>query len=320
MDRLWQFKFRSSLTSISTSPSSSLSSIRIWFLIHSLKITLESLPADVMLPAKFEETQMKMRSLLFFGFTALFAQQAAAQGPLHVFCSNGMKAVLEDLLARAEREVGHPLGNIEFNTSAALKQRIQSGEAFDVAILSSDVLDDLIKGGKITALSSTELGRSGIGIGVRSGAPKPDIKTPEALKKSLLNAKSMTWVEAGSSRVHIDKMLEVLGIAKDVQSKIVLTQGVDQSIARVASGQTELVLTLISEIVPAKGLNLVGPLPAKVQGFVGLTGGISVNSKNGDAGMSLLKILASPSAAPTYHAKGMELIIVGDAGQPIPRK
>ena len=130
----------------------------------------------------------------------------------------------------------------------------------------------------------------------------------------------MTWVEAGSSRVHIDKMLEVLGIAKDVQSKIVLTQGVDQSIARVASGQTELVLTLISEIVPAKGLNLVGPLPAKVQGFVGLAGGISVNSKNGDAGMSLLKILASPSAAPTYHAKGMELIIVGDAGQPAPRK
>ena len=146
MDRLWQFKFRSSLTSISTSPLSSLSSIRIWFLIHSLKITLESLPADVMSPAKFEETQMKMRSLLLVGFTVLFAQQAAAQGPLRVFCSNGMKAVLEDLLARAEREIGHPLGNIEFNTSAALRQRIQSGEAFDVAILSSDVLDDLIKG------------------------------------------------------------------------------------------------------------------------------------------------------------------------------
>jgi molybdate transport system substrate-binding protein len=115
-------------------------------------------------------------------------------------------------------------------------------------------------------------------------------------------------------------MLETLGIAKDVKSKIVLTQGVDQSIARVAGGQTELVLTLMSEIVPAKGLDLVGPLPAKVQGYVGLEGGVSISSRNAEAGKSLLRILASPSAAPTYHAKGMELIIVGDAGQPVPRK
>jgi molybdate transport system substrate-binding protein len=261
---------------------------------------------------------MRIRSFLILGFTVLFIHQAAAQTPLRVFCSNGMKAVLEDL--RAQREIGSSLGSIQYDTSAALRQRIQSGDAFDVAILSSDVLDDLIKFGKVTAASRTELGRSGIGIGVRSGAPKPDIKTPEALKKSLLKAKSMTWVEAGASRAHIDRMLETLGIAKDVKSKIVLTQGVDQSIARVAGGQTELVLTLMSEIVPAKGLDLVGPLPAKVQGYVGLEGGVSISSRNAEAGKSLLRILASPSAAPTYHAKGMELIIVGDAGQPVPRK
>jgi molybdate transport system substrate-binding protein len=289
------------------------------FKISSLEITLEPIPADVMSLVEFKEAQMRTRTLLIIGFTVLFAGRAAAQAPLRVFCSNGMKAVLVDLQARAEREMGRPLGSVEFDTSAALRLRIQSGEAFDVAILSSDVLDELIKAGKITAASRTELGRSGIGVGVRSGAPKPDIMTPEALKKALLKAKSMTWVEAGASRAHIDKMLEALGITKDVQSKIVLTQGVDQSIARVASGQTELVLTLMSEIIPAKGLSLAGPLPAKVQGYVGLEGGISVNSRNEDAGKSLLKILASPSAAPTYHARGMELIIVGDVGSPSPR-
>jgi molybdate transport system substrate-binding protein len=163
-----------------------------------------------------------------------------------------------------------------------------------------------------------DLGRSGIGVGVRSGAPKPDIKTPEGLKKALLNAKSMTWVEVGASRVHIDKMLDDLGIAKDIKPKVVLTQGVDQSVASVTAGKTELLITLMSEIVPAKGIELVGPFPAKVQGYVSLAGGVGVNSKNVEAGRSLLKILAAPSTAQIYQAKGMELITVGDV-RPRPR-
>jgi len=231
-----------------------------------------------------------------------------------------MKAVLEELRGRAEREIGRPLGNIEFNTSAAIRQKIQSGEPFDVAILSSDVLDAVIKDGKITAASRMDLGRSGIGVGVRSGAPRPDIKTPEALKKALLNAKSMTWVEVGASRVHIDKMLDDLGIAKDIKPKVVLTQGVDQSVASVAAGKTELLITLMSEIVPAKGIELVGPFPAKVQGYVSLAGGVSITSKNVEAGRSLLKILAAPSTAPIYQAKGMELITVGDVRPRPPAK
>src|SRR5256885_14799461 len=98
---------------------------------------------------------MRTHTLIVLGFIVVFAQQAGAQTPLRVLCSNGMKAVVEDLRARAEREIGRPLGNIEFATSAALRQKIQAGEAFDVAILSSDVLDDLIKAGKIAAASRT---------------------------------------------------------------------------------------------------------------------------------------------------------------------
>ena len=255
---------------------------------------------------------MKLRRMIVIGSIILFAQQAGAQTPLRVFCSNGMKAVLEDIRARAEQAIGRPLGNIEFNTSAAIRQKIQAGEAFDVAILSSEVLEDLIKGGKIAAASRTDLGRSGIGVGIRSGAPKPDIKTPEALKKTLLAAKSMTWVEVGASRVHIEKLLKDLGITQEVKPKTILTPGVDESVASVAAGKTELLITLVSEIVPAKGLDFVGPLPAKVQGYVSLAGGVSASSKNADAGKVLIKLLTAPSAVATYQAKGMELVIQSD--------
>ena len=254
---------------------------------------------------------MRMRTMLIVGFTVFLAQFTSAQTPLRVLCSNGVKAVFEDLRTRAEREVGRSFGNMEFSTSAAIRQKIQAGDAFDVAILSSEVLDDLIKSGKIASASRTDLGRSGIGVAVRAGAPKPDVKTPDALKQALLKAKSMTWVEAGASRVFIDKMLADLGITQDVKSKIVLTKGVDESIASVTSGKTEMLLTLISEIVPVKALDYAGPLPAKVQGYVTLTGGVSANSKNADAGRALPKFLAAPSAGSTYQSKGMELVTKG---------
>jgi len=238
----------------------------------------------------------------------LFASQTGAQTTqLRVLCSNGLKAVVEELRARAEHEIGRPLV-IEPGTSVAIRQRIQSGDTFDVAILSSEVMDEVIKAGKIQAGTRTELGRSGIGVGIRSGARKPDIATIEALKTTLLNAKSMTWVDVGASRVHIDKMLEELTIAKAVQPKIVLTHQVDESIAAVAAAKAELVITLISEIVPAKGVDYVGPLPPKLQSYVSLAGGVSTSSKNVDAGRALIKFLSSPAIAPVYKSKGMELV------------
>ncbi len=250
---------------------------------------------------------MGMRSVLVIGLIVLFAGEAAAQNnSLRILCSNGLKAVFEELQSRAEREVGRPL-SVEFTTSAAIRQRIQSGEAFDVAVLSSEVLDDMIKAGKIASSTRTSLGRSGIGIGVRSGVSKPDVASSEALKKTLLSAKSMTWVEVGASRVHIEKMLAQLGISKDVQPKVVLTQSVDQSVELVAGGKTELIITLISEIVPAKGLAFAGPLPEKLQNYIALAGGVSATSRNAEAGRTLLKLLSAPTAAAVYKSKGMEL-------------
>jgi molybdate transport system substrate-binding protein len=222
-----------------------------------------------------------------------------------------MKAVVQELQPQLEREVGRPL-NIEFNTSAATRQRIESGEAFDVAILTTEIVNELAKGGKIVSSTVVDLGRSGIGFGVRSGAAKPDVRTAEAVQQTLLNAKSLTWVGVGASRVHIDRMLEGLGITSQVESKIVLTQSVDESLAAVAAGKTEMIITLTSEILPAKGVQYVGPLPAKFQNYVAFSGGVSPKSSAVPAATSMVKSLATTSVAKTYESKGMELPITTD--------
>jgi molybdate transport system substrate-binding protein len=187
-----------------------------------------------------------------------------------------------------------------------VKTRIEGGEAFDVAILTSDVIGDLAKAGKIAAGTRTEIARCGIGIGVRAGAAKPDIKTTDALKKTLLASKSITYAQDGASRTYILQMEDKLGIADAMKAKTVLEKGSVGSNARVADGSAEMILTLVSEILPAPGVQLVGPLPADVQHYVDFAAGIGPNSKNTDAGKALMKFFASPAVAPTLKAKGME--------------
>ena len=237
-------------------------------------------------------------------FVTSFAHEASAQAPVRVLSSNGVRGVLEELLKQGEKSIGHPA--IEFNTSSVVRQRIQTGESFDVAILTAEVIDDLIKAGKLAAASRTDVARSGIGVGVRRGAAKPDIKTPESMKATLLHAESITYAQDGASRPHIEKMMDGLGIAQDMKSKSVLVQGVDNAVKAVMDSKAEIIITLISEIVPAAGLELVGPLPRQFQNYVSFAAAVSPNSKNQDAGKALIKFVTSPAAAPAYKAKGMD--------------
>src|SRR5262245_37610767 len=169
----------------------------------------------------------------------LFAQESWAQtNGLRVMGSNGVKGVIDELRAQCEKAIGRPLA-IDFNTSASVKQRIQSGESFDVAILTSEVIDDLVKSDKIASAGRAEVARSGIGFGIRAGAKKPDISTPEAVKRTLLNAKSITYVPDGASKVHIVKMLDDLGITNEMNSKTVLAKGADDATQSAADGRVE---------------------------------------------------------------------------------
>jgi molybdate transport system substrate-binding protein len=251
---------------------------------------------------------MRIRSIacaviLAAAFSASVHTQRGA--PLRVLASNGFRAVFDDLAPKCEKTVGRQLST-DFGTSTSLQQRVKSGEAFDVAVMTSEAIDDLVKAGKLNLGSLVPLGRSGIGIGVPASASKPDIKTPEALKQSLLNAKGISYAGDGASRPYIESMMKALGIEKDVAPKTMLEQGSVRAAANVASGKADMLITLVSEILPAPGVTLLGPLPARFQHYVSFAAATGVSSANGEAGKSLIACLSGPDALATLKAKGME--------------
>ena len=235
------------------------------------------------------------------------ALPAAGQGtPIRAFVSNGVKTVIDDLRPQWEHAAGHPVA-IEFGTTAVLKQRLASGEAFDVAVLTSEAIADLAKDGKVAAGSRAELARCGIGMGLRAGAAKPNIHTAEALKQTLQKAKSVSYASEGASRAYLDKMFDQFGIAGEMKAKTVLTPSSVKSNELVRDGKAEYILTLVSEILPAApGVELVGPLPSEVQSYVNFAAGVSAKSANAEAGKAMIQFLKSSTAAPVFKAKGLE--------------
>jgi molybdate transport system substrate-binding protein len=250
-------------------------------------------------------------SLILAFVSALVIAQASPRaqagssrtGSVRMFMSNGFKAVFDDLRPACEQSIGHTVV-AEFGTSTALTQRINAGEAFDVASMTTEAMDDLGKAGKVGA--RTALGKSGIGIGVKAGAKKPDIRTAEALKATLLAARSVTYAGAGASRPHIERMAAAMGIADAMTRKTILEPDSVRSAAKVASGEAELLITLVSEILPAPGVDFAGPLPMQFQNYVSFAAATGAKATSPDAGRKLIACLSAPSVAATLKAKGME--------------
>ena len=243
------------------------------------------------------------------GLLCLLAGPAAAQsrasGALRVLVSNGMKGSMEELQAQCEAAIGRPLA-VEFGSTASLRKRIESGEPFDVTIITTAAVDALIKQGKLTAASRMDVGRSELGIGIRTGAPKPDITTTPALKKSLQDAKSITYPEDGATRGNIEMMFEYMGITNELKPKIILAPGSGPATESVAAGQAAMVLTLFSEIVTVRDVEILGPLPAPYQLAVRFVAATSAASANADAAKALIAFLSGPKVAPVLKGKGVE--------------
>jgi molybdate transport system substrate-binding protein len=240
------------------------------------------------------------------GFIFLFAQKTPAQGTeLVVVVSDGMKPSVEELVPQMEHTIGRKL-TVQYNSSKNIREKIQSGEPFDVAILTTDIIDDLIKQGKIAAGSRTEIARTGMGVGVRAGAVKPDVSTPDALKRALVNAKSISFNPSGASAPHIYNIFEHLGIADSMKPKLMLDPEAGRPQMNVADGKADLVITLIPEIKFFKGVELAGPVPADLQSYISFGAGVASNTKNADAGKALIKFITSPAAAPVLKSKALE--------------
>jgi molybdate transport system substrate-binding protein len=220
-----------------------------------------------------------------------------------VLASNGVKAVLQELAPRFESSTGHTLV-FRFATAAELKAQIEKGETFDVAILTSAIIDDLIKQGRLAAATRADVARSGAGIAIRKGAPRPDIATADALKRTLLSAKSVAYVGQGATAGIMTRIFERLGIAEEMRKK---TRPLSGSAAEaVASGDAELGFTQISEILPVAGAELAGPLPSELQVYTVFPAAVSARAKQPAAARSLITFLTAPAAVPVIKAKGME--------------
>jgi molybdate transport system substrate-binding protein len=244
--------------------------------------------------------------LLNAAIFSLFALGTPAQTTdLRVMISDGMKTVVEELTPQIEHAMGRKLA-VQFNSSKNLRDKIQAGEPFDAAILTSDVLDDLIKQGKIAPAGRAEISRTGLGVGVRAGAPKPDIRTPDALKKTLLAAKSISFNPTGASAAHTYDMFSRMGITDAVKPKLMLDAEAGRPQMNVAGGKTELVISLIPEIRFFPGVDLVGPIPPDYQSYVNFAGGIAANARDAEGAKALIQFLTGPAVVPVLKAKGME--------------
>ena len=235
---------------------------------------------------------------------ALTCAGHAGAAEVKVFSSVGVKVVTDELEPQFEKSTCHK-AVVVFDGAGALKKKIEAGEAFDLAILTGPLIDDLIKTNKIAADSRKDIARAGVGIAVRKGAPKPDISTPEALKRTLLNAKSVVYAEGGASGTHFLSVLQKLGIAEEMKAKKQLVAN-PSPIEVVAKGEAEIGVRLTSEILAVSGADLVGPLPGDLQNYTVLTAGTNVAAKEPAAAKALVDFLTGATAAPVIKAKGME--------------
>jgi molybdate transport system substrate-binding protein len=232
---------------------------------------------------------------------ALLASGAQA-AEIKVLASTAVKTTLEELAPQFEKATGNKV-DLTFAPAAALKVKIDEGAAFDVAILAAGVTDSLSGSGKIDTPPTT-IAHSGIGVAIRKGAPKPDISTSGAFKQALLNAKSIGFTAAGATGAYLKTLFEKLGIADELKPKIKLLPGAAGEAA--ASGEVEMGMTQISEILPYAGAELLGPLPADIQSYTYFSAAISTVSKESDVAKAFIKFLAAPQALAVIKAKGME--------------
>jgi len=250
-------------------------------------------------------TKCPLFALTNIGSVLLFAAAAPLMAAeIKVLSGNGARAAIVELGARFERASGHKV-NIEFHVNPEVKQKIEAGEGFDVAILNPPVLDDLIKQGRIVAGTRAVIGRSGIGVGIREGAPKPDISSVAAFKRTLLNAKSVAYPADGASGKYFVSLVDRLGIAAEMKPKLRPMPG-DYNVEVVADGEVELVVVVASRISGVPGVALVGRIPQELQTWIGFTAGVGAAAKQPEAARALVRFFTAPEAEPVIRSMGIE--------------
>ena len=244
-------------------------------------------------------TRVTVLALVLLAGTAWNGVEAAE---IKVMSTVGMQPATTELFAQFERMTGHKVA-VTYGIASELRTKFLEGAPADVLVLTSPIVEDLAKQGKVAPGSKVDVARSGVGVAVKSGTPRPDISTPEALKSAVLAAKSVGFAKVGASGVAFAKALERLGIAEEVQAKYKDTQA--KTGEALVAGDIDLGAAQIPELMAVPGIDVVGPLPAELQTVTVFSVGLVAAAKEPEAAQVLIRFLAGPAAAPVYKAKGL---------------
>ena len=226
---------------------------------------------------------------------------------IRVLSTHAALDVLNELGPKFERTTGHRL-SFGYDPAKAVKRQIENGAAFDVAIVTRPVFDALAEQRHILSDTRADIGRSGLGVAVRKGAPKPDIGTTGAFKRALLSANTVVRSTEGTSGIYFETLLDRLGIAEAMRDKIKL--GPSGRVAElVARGEADMAVQQIAELLPVAGAQYVGPFPPELQLYSEFSAGVASASKHRETAKAFVATLTTPAAVALFSAAGLEPIL-----------
>ena len=244
-----------------------------------------------------------MRNL--FAATSLAMAGIAQAADITVLATPGVKEAYLALVPQFERASGNKVNTTWAGTADVMK-RMKAGEVFDAVILASNSLEELIDTGKLMVGSRADVARSLVGAAVRAGAPKPDISSPEALKQTLLAAKSI-GISTGPSGVYLTGLFQRMGVLDEIKPRFRTPPSGANIGELVAKGEGELGFQQVSELIHFPGIQFIGPLPAAVQQTTVFAGGVHAASREPDAARDFLKFLSAPQHAALLQKHGLDL-------------
>jgi molybdate transport system substrate-binding protein len=246
---------------------------------------------------------LKSVTTLLSGFLIMTSTTSLQAAELRVIAGGSMTALLNQLGPPFEQATGHRL-SIHFDSTPNIITRINSGTAFDVVVVPIDVFKDTAAKAHFETGPAIDIARVGYGVAIRTGAPKPDISTPDALKKTLLGAQSIAFVPASAAGAYVTKVFERLGIAEEMKAKTRVQAGPPQIAPAVAKGDAELGVFLTNVLI-APGIELAGSFPADLQQELVFSSAIAANAREVDAAKAFIDYLKSPATAAAIKAGGM---------------
>ncbi len=245
---------------------------------------------------------------LLAAFSDALCPAPAAAADLKVISAGAVRGLIAEIIDDYSRQTGQKF-DFTIGTTGQLRNIIASGQHADLIIVSTPLMGELEKTGKLTPGSRAELGRVGIGVTVREGATAPDVSTPDALKKALIEARSVAYTnpaEGGTSGIYFAGVAERFGIGDEIKKKAVLTRGGREAAIEVAEGRAELAIVFISEAAAVKGVRLAGPLPPTLQDYSAYAAAIPLSSTDPAAARAFIAALTSTAMAERWRSNGFE--------------